>query len=120
MFTDISDPVVSPMGGDFTMNFSDMEPHIGQLMEVRVMMPSGRLAGRFLMNPIMGASPVVSLPGIIQPDLEYTVDFYADLNGNGMYDAPPTDHAWREVGTSDASGLTIDFTHGTDFTDVEF
>jgi hypothetical protein len=49
---------------------------------------------------------------------DYNLDFWADHNQNGMYDAPPTDHAWR-IELSDLSGDTaIDFVHNTDFTDI--
>jgi hypothetical protein len=54
----------------------------------------------------------------IMPDSSYNIDFYADFNENGMYDVPPTDHAWRIV-LDDVNGdTTISFVHNTTFTDI--
>jgi hypothetical protein len=40
------------------------------------------------------------------------------LNGNGTYDAPPADHAWRiEIETVNGD-TTVPFLHNTDFTDI--
>jgi len=58
----------------------------------------------------------VSVAGLI-PGENYRVDFYADLNQNGLYDGPPTDHAWRETFTSNGN-TSVDFSHNTNFTDI--
>jgi predicted lipoprotein with Yx(FWY)xxD motif len=56
---------------------------------------------------------------VLEPGNSYMVDFYADHNTNGMYDAPPTDHAWR-IETGEATGdVDIDFMHNTNFTDIQ-
>ena len=55
---------------------------------------------------------------VVEPGISYIVDFYADHNGNGGYDAPPTDHAWR-LETGQAMGdVELDFIHNTDFTEI--
>ena len=55
----------------------------------------------------------------IQPGSSYNIDFYADLNGNGQYDAPPTDHAWRLILSTVMGDEELDFSHNTSFTDIE-
>jgi hypothetical protein len=55
---------------------------------------------------------------VVEPGTSYEVDFYSDHNGNGVYDAPPTDHAWR-LETGVISGdMDLDFQHSTEFTDI--
>ena len=51
---------------------------------------------------------------------DYYIDFYADHNGNGQYDAPPVDHAWRLELSNVAGDSQLDFTHNTNFTDIEW
>jgi hypothetical protein len=59
----------------------------------------------------------LSVPGI-EAGKSYHVDFWADFNENGMYDTPPTDHAWR-IELNDVTGdTTLTFIHNTDFTDI--
>jgi hypothetical protein len=48
------------------------------------------------------------------------VDFYADHNGNGVYDPPPADHAWRLELNDVAGDSELDFTHNTNFTDIQW
>ena len=117
-FTDIGTP--SGMG-DFSLELTGMTPHVGQLFELRVKdTESGQTVGQYRLGAVAGPDFTLDIPGIIEMERSYTVDFYADLNGDGEYDAPPTDHAWRETGMGTASGLTIAFTHATNFTDIAF
>jgi hypothetical protein len=55
---------------------------------------------------------------VVEPGKSYMVDFYADHNGNGSYDAPPADHAWRLETTASAGDLELEFVHNTNFTDI--
>jgi len=48
----------------------------------------------------------------------YMLDFYSDLNGNGLYDAPPADHAWRLQNVATLGDLDQEFIHSQDFTDI--
>ena len=120
VFDDIDTPALT-REQDFTLNLTDMGPHVGQLVDVRVYNSNtDQVVGRWVTPSLENAATTVSIPGVIVDGVDYTVDFYADLDGDGSYDAPPTDHAWRRTGTATASGLSIDFAHGTDFTDIEF
>ncbi|HFA49154.1 MAG TPA: T9SS type A sorting domain-containing protein, partial [Bacteroidetes bacterium] len=102
-----------------TVDFTGMNPHLGQLLELRVTeAASGKEVERY--RGMIGVTEFkVELPGI-QNGVEYNVDFYADFNGNGLYDAPPMDHAWRETFTAGSGNETIAFAHNTNFTDVEW
>jgi len=61
----------------------------------------------------------VSIDAIL-PEHSYCIDMFADHNGNGLYDTPPTDHAWR-VELNDAQGNdNVSFTHNPNFTDINW
>ncbi len=78
-----------------TLQFSGMTPHIGQQLEIRVVDKStGKEVGREEVSAIPAASFNVDLP-VLLVGHSYWIDFYADHNGNSLYDAPPIDHAWR-------------------------
>jgi len=100
-----------------SIDFTGMNPHVGQKLYFRVVDQSS-------LSEIGRTSVVVSAPdfslhiGGILPDSSYHLDFYADHNGNGMYDAPPVDHAWRISVDSVKGDTTVSFAHNTDFTDI--
>ena len=97
-----------------------MTPHLGELFELRVVRQDNQVEiGR------------VSVPAVLVPDFTvyipqfelnqgYNIDFYADHNGNGIYDPPPTDHAWRLSFNSSTGDVVQDFTHNTNFTDIQW
>ncbi len=119
-FVDIESPLPG-QAGDFIMNLTGMDPHVGQLFELRVMNTgTGQTVGQYRLGAIPQAGFSIMIPGIIEDGESYQVDYYADLNGSGGYSAPPSDHAWRDESTGDAGGLTIDFAHNVDFTDIGF
>jgi len=113
-FTNIAWPYV------LTVNFSDMTPHIGQMLELRVEDDNtGGEVGRIKIPSIPTADFQVHVVGLIL-NTEYKLQFYADLNKNGIYDSPPADHAW-EINFTDTDGdATVDFTHNTTFTDIKW
>lgn len=101
-----------------TVNFSDMTPHIGQTFKLRVVDKYDfRETGR--KDTIASQSFQLELKAI-EVGHSYFIDFYADLNGNGKYDVPPADHAWRLSLNNVTGNSTINFTHNLNFTDVEF
>ncbi|MCP4312451.1 MAG: hypothetical protein GY790_14400, partial [Bacteroidetes bacterium] len=55
---------------------------------------------------------------VIGPGGNYMLDFYADLNGNGSYDAPPVDQAWRLLTDQTVGDLELEFSHNENFTDI--
>ncbi|MGB3080650.1 MAG: T9SS type A sorting domain-containing protein, partial [Saprospiraceae bacterium] len=50
----------------------------------------------------------------------YNIDFYVDVNNNGTYDAPLTDHAWRRVLITPDKDTIVNFHPGETFTDITF
>jgi hypothetical protein len=121
-FTSV-DPRPRSIGGDFLMHFTNMTPHMGQLLEVMVIeVASGRAVGMYRNTSLQEANFDVVIPGIIDPDgIVYRVEFYADLNGNGRYDDPPVDHTWvEEFQESGEQGVEVSFEHGTDFAELTY
>ncbi len=111
-FTDIMWPYL------LTMDFKNMNPHVGQLLELRVVDKADNSeVGRTMIDPVPGADFVLSVPGIM-PGHSYMVDFFADLNGNKVYDSPSADHAWRMELDDVMGDTTLTFTHNTNFTDI--
>jgi hypothetical protein len=103
-----------------TLEFKGMTPHVGQQLEIRVLdTADGREVGQARVDSIPGAEFSVDLY-VLKDGHSYQIDFYADHNGNGQYDPPSTDHAWR-LELDDADGdETLTFTHNTTFTDIQW
>jgi len=123
VFTDIGATAAAEPGLDFTLDLAGMTPHLGQTLTVAVFKLSVtpldfELVGLYRLAEVPAASFSIAIPGIIQAFEDYWVDIHADLNGDGGYDAPPTDHAWRIFQSADGTGLPVSFTHDTSFTDV--
>ena len=96
-----------------------MTPHVGQQMGIRVVnSASGAEAAKLTILAIPSADFTQEIL-CLEAGQSYNVDFYADLNGNGMYDPPPTDHAWRRT-VEGGSDQTIQFTHVLEFTDINW
>jgi Secretion system C-terminal sorting domain len=113
-FTDIDWPYI------VTINFSGMAPHIGQMLEIRLEDDNtGKEVDRIKLNTIPAADFNVIFVGV-KLGVEYKIEFYADLNGNGLYDAPPTDHAWMIPFENMTGDVSLDFTHNTNFTDINW
>jgi hypothetical protein len=103
-----------------TVNFTSMTPHVGQLFELRVVkVENQEEAGRISLPAILVPNFTVEVPGI-DLNKDYNIDFYADLNGNGSYNAPPTDHAWRQTFSSSSGDFTFAFSHNANFTDIQW
>lgn len=113
-FTNIAWPYV------LTVNFTNMTPHVGQMLELRVEdNNTNEEVGRIKLLSIPSANFQVQVVGL-KLNTEYKVQFYADLNGNGLYDIPPTDHAWQLTFNNPSGDATVDFSHNTTFTDINW
>lgn len=102
------------------LQLSNMDPHLGQKFETRMVdKASGVEASRRTLAAIPSPSFSVMFDNI-ESGKSYWVDFYADFNGNGSYDAPPTDHAWRLEANNVTGELILNFVHNTNFTDIQW
>ncbi|MDA0748931.1 MAG: hypothetical protein O2954_20625, partial [bacterium] len=111
-----------PAGGPpkLTLKLTGMTPHVGQLLVVRVVdRATGQEVGRKRIESVVGPGFDVVVEGL-KVGGSYDVDFYADLNKNGKYDAPPADHAWRMPANNVQADVTLNFAHNTNFTDIKF
>ncbi|MDA0745973.1 MAG: T9SS type A sorting domain-containing protein [bacterium] len=112
-FTDINWP------HQFTLELLAMNPHVGQTFQARVVeLGTGAEVGRARVESVPQANFSVIIPGI-RPSRAYRVDYYADHNRNGQYNAPPTDHAWSDI-ISSAGDEVLRITHNTQFSDIAF
>jgi len=103
-----------------TMLFSEMDPHIGQLFEFRVTVrQSDTEVMRTSLAPVISGSFVIEIDELLLGQ-SYRIDFYADHNGNGIYDPPPTDHTWRLDAYYLTGDETLSFVHNTSFYDIDW
>ncbi len=106
--------VVAPL--KLTVNFTGMTPHVGQTMWLAVVDQSTKMEiARVKKTAAVAFS--VEIPGI-EVGKSYNVDFYSDHNKNGVYDAPPADHAWRMLLNNVTGNSTLNFAHNTSFTNI--
>jgi len=104
----------------FALNFENMTPHLGQLIELRVVKENDNTeVGRVSLDSIVVNNFTLTIPGL-ESSTGYRADFYADFNNNGQYDAPPTDHAWRINFTTEEGNAVQNFSHNTNFTDIQW
>lgn len=103
-----------------TVEFSGMTPHIGQLLEARLINKFDLSeTDRARIDPVPSAQFGITFDGVEDGE-SYFIDIYADLNGNGVYDAPPVDHAWRISADNVIGGSSVSFAHSTNFIDIDW
>jgi hypothetical protein len=101
IFTDLDtvDGQVNPAkitGADATMRLTNMGAFVGKLVELRVIERATGHATALCRYPALtDAEMVVTLPGVLDPGVDYDIDMYADSNG---------DYAYQPTGTSDGDG----------------
>jgi hypothetical protein len=101
-----------------TVHFTSMTPHVGQKLTLFLKQKdTGIYQDTIVIPSVAGATFDVS-SWKIKPGLSYNIDFYADHNKNGVYNAPPADHAWRIALNTVKSDSIINFVHNTSFTDI--
>ncbi len=62
----------------------------------------------------------VGFGNILEIGKTYHLDYYMDVNKNGKYDGPPTDHAWRTELPAVTGDIDTTISPNTNFTDVKF
>jgi len=97
-----------------------MDAYIGHRFEVRVTeQPSGKEVGRKTITSLDSNSASLLLYVFLQ-GRNYNVDFYADVNNNESYDAPPTDNAWRRIINNVSDDKVVDFSPDNNYTAIGF
>jgi len=102
------------------LRFEEMDPHIGQMLELRVVDTDTMAEIARVSLPEIASSSFDLEIGGLQIGSNIRLDFYADANDSGLYEAPPEDHAWRLelMGVQMDGSLT--FAHSTDFVDIDW
>ncbi|MCA9607118.1 MAG: hypothetical protein KC619_16040 [Myxococcales bacterium] len=111
---------------DVRVTMLDMNPHIGQLFDVQIIRPGdpmvatsrSQIEAHAVIRPL--PTPCFELNWPLGTSLGATrVDFYADLNMDGMVSPPGDDHLWRRdlMEEPDGTGF-IDFIHDVMFDDI--
>ncbi len=121
---DIEDPMTSPLGGIFGLRMTELHPHLGgkQKLELLVFNNSDTTpaVGYFRHPGVTNTTMTAVIPGIIEANHNYRVDFYIDKNQNNRYDGHPTDHSWRLQFSPQQNALLSEWEHTGVFNDVEF
>jgi hypothetical protein len=95
-----------------------MTPHIGEKITLFLKQTdTGIYRDTVIVPQVAGATFDINSYKI-KPGISYNIDFYADHNKNGSYNAPPTDHAWRIPLNAVKGDTIINFVHNTTFTDI--
>jgi len=101
-----------------TVEFSEMTPHIGQEFRLYVVnSTTGSTVDSAVVNSLVSADFKVESKSLMSGE-SYNINFYADLNLNGSYDAPPVDHAWQIELNNVIGDTTLFFSHNANFTDI--
>jgi len=102
------------------VTFEDMDPHVGQAFELRIVdAATGREVDRVSVPEVVAPTFDISVSEV-PLGVTYRIDFYADANANGRYDAPPADHAWRIELPDLQADTSIAFVHDLDFVDIRW
>jgi hypothetical protein len=98
------------------LEMSEMTPDIGHLIEASVVDAANQLVARAVLASLPAAAYAFGLPRST-PDGDYHLDLFADLDGNGAYDPPPVDQAWR-IDLPASGDASLGFVWNGTFTDI--
>lgn len=105
----------------FTMTVGNTSTMTGRQLGVRVFDVTTSTEAVLFIEPSLPAGDTYlrDVWGMIQGH-DYNVDVYIDVNGNGRYDAPPIDLAWRQTFTSVVGPVSTSYDITATTTDVNF
>lgn len=101
-----------------TVHFTGMTPHVGEKLTLYLKQTDNGIYRDTVIIPQVAAATFDINSFKIKPGISYNIDFYADHNKNGSYNAPPTDHAWRIPLNAVKGDTIVNFVHNTTFTDI--
>jgi hypothetical protein len=95
------------------------DPHVGNRVDVMLVAESGdsgNVEGWIRLEPLGPefVNSTTELFDTLDPGRNYHIDFFADFNNSGTYDAPDTDHSWRIPVATDTG--VASYTHDFAFT----
>lgn len=102
---------------DISIALINFTAHIGQRVDVRIVRPSGAegtIQARAMFDPLPTECVEVRMARGASAAAT-RVDFYADLNGDGVLSPPGDDHTWRRA--LDEMG-ELRFVHDVEFDDI--
>lgn len=103
----------------FTISGTGFSPHNGQAVRaVLVKASDNSIVGGQQAMTVAGGSFTFTWSDVLQPNVAYKVNYFADLSGNGRCDAPSTDHVWTRDIAPVTQDTTLDVTHDTTWVDV--
>lgn len=100
------------------LSFSGMDANTGQELILYVRdQGSGDYLDTITVESIAGGEFTMDSYAI-GSEGSFMLDFYADKNGNGSYDAPPVDQAWRIENVSSVGDHEVEFAYSENFTNI--
>ena len=103
-----------------TLNCTGFSPHVGQAIHIRVLDTAGNVEVGRKTIPVLQNESFTAELWVLLEGHSYVVDLFADLNGNGRYDAPPADHAWLLQAENITGDTQVDLVHNFNFTDIQW
>lgn len=101
-----------------TVHFTGMTPHLNEMLTLYLVQKDNVAYVDTVMMESVATTEFDVVSYKIKSGMSYNIDFYADHNKNGVYDAPPADHAWRIVLDNVKGDTLVNFAHNTNFTDI--
>ena len=103
-----------------TFEFTDLDPHAGQTMFLRVVDAATFVEVARLRVPEIPAGAFQIDVSPFETGTSYQVDYFIDGNGNGAYDVPPTDEARRFFLSDVQASGAINVVHDATLTDIDW
>jgi len=102
------------------IQFSNFGQDVGRAFFIRAVdLGTGSEVGREMLNSIPAADFNMDLWVLINGH-SYRLDFFADFNQNGAYDAPPADHAFSVEIDNVNGDLIHTFSYNSSFADINW
>jgi hypothetical protein len=106
---------------DLRFTSTSLVGYQGSRIEIRLIEEEiGRVVGLYRGVVYAGAEFARTFSGVVRDDVEYRIDIWVDADGDGAYDAPPTDHSWRRTYTGIGANASYVFTVDDDYTALGF
>ena len=120
-FSDIEDPPIVDRGLPFAVDMVDMSAHSAGMQALEMMVldvASDQVVGYYRLPDLNDDRFLVQIPDILEEGREYTYEFFADLEQDGVFNGAGPDHSWVRSATADATGVSEVFTHTFEFEEL--